>query len=550
MRIIYTILLAAFLLTSPAFAGVEKVLLREVTGGGDAATEAPAVPVDPLGRNSPRGLVTGFIDAIMKEDFEKAAQYLQLSDVPASKRVAHGKALAKTFLDSLDKGGWFYPSAMLSDQEGGKEGEDKLSADKDIVGELHAKDQKLQIHAIHAKITNGSFVWLISEDTLNKVDTLFADVADTEPLINKVLPDSLTQTKFFGAPVGHWVAALALMLLSYISCWFLILTLLGFMKNFCQKKIAGTGVHFLETVRVPVSLYAAVWVFALSCLWLDLSVIVRQYASQLNVIVSWTAIALLAWRLVDFGAELVQKKINSQGRFFGYSSILFFFRRIVKVIFGTVIAFIILDNLGVDVTAGLAALGIGGIALALGAQKTLENFIGSLAIIIDRPFHIGDTCKIGGMTGTVEDIGMRSTRIRTVEKSVVTIPNGDLSNERIENLARRNRFLMQERFILRYDTTATQIRALQEKVIDILKEDTHTTEEAFPARLLGPVDNGWNFEIFCYVEISDFNENLRVQHEIFLKIIEFMNENKIYCAIPSQTFLPAVDQVGAKPIAQ
>ena len=150
------------------------------------------------------------------------------------------------------------------------------------------------------------------------------------------------------------------------------------------------------------------------------------------------------------------------------------------------------------------------------------------------------------MTGVVEDIGMRSTRIRTPEKSIITIPNGDLSNERIENLARRNRFLMQERLILRYDTTADQIRTLQAKVIQILKDDKYTAEEAYPVRLLGPVDNGWVFEIFCYVEISDFNENLRVQHEIFLQIIEFMSANKIYTAIPSQTFLPAVDQTGGK----
>ena len=550
MRIFYALFLALFLIASPAFAGAEKALLKEVTGGGDAAAVAPAVPSDPLGRDSPRGLVTGFIDAISKEDFEKAAQYLQLSDVPASRRVAHGKALAKTFLSILDKGGWFFPSSMLSDSNGGKEGEDKLSEDKDIVGEIQNKGQKLDLIAIHAKITNGSFVWLISEDTLNKVDEMFADVADEQPLINSVLPQQLIDWKILGAPAGHWIAAICLMALSYVSCWFLLLGVIGLMKGVCERRIAGTGVHFLDTVRVPVSLYAAVWVFALSCMGADLSVIVRQYASQLNVIVAWTAIALLAWKLVDFGAELVQKKINAQGRFFGYSSIIFFFRRIVKVIFGIVIAFIILDNLGVDVTAGLAALGIGGIALALGAQKTLENFIGSLAIIIDRPFHIGDTCKIGGMTGTVEDIGMRSTRIRTPEKSIITIPNGDLSNERIENLARRNRFLMQERLILRYDTTADQIRTLQKKVIDILKQDKHTTEEAYPVRLLGPVDNGWVFEIFCYVEISDFNENLRVQHDIFLQIIEFMAANKIFTAIPSQTFLPAVDQVGAKTAAQ
>ena len=141
---------------------------------------------------------------------------------------------------------------------------------------------------------------------------------------------------------------------------------------------------------------------------------------------------------------------------------------------------------------------------------------------------------------------MRSTRIRTADKTLITIPNGDLSNQRIENLARRNRFLMKKQFQLRYDTTAEQIRLLQTKIIEILHADKHTTEEAYPVRLIGPVADGWLFEIFCYVEVSDYNENLKVQHDILLQIIDFMQGSRIYCAIPSQTFLPALDQTESR----
>src|SRR5690606_19602519 len=104
-------------------------------------------------------------------------------------------------------------------------------------------------------------------------------------------------------------------------------------------------------------------------------------------------------------------------------------------------AIAILGTLGFDVKTGLAALGIGGIALALGAQKTIENFVGSVTLITDQPVRVGDFCKVGAVSGTVEQIGMRSTRIRTGERSTVTIPNGQFSSDMIENFATRERHL-------------------------------------------------------------------------------------------------------------
>lgn len=514
-----------------------------------ATTEQQAAPepIDSLGRSTPRGLVAGFLDAVGKEDFEKAAQYLDLSGTAEPSRKKKGPDMARDLQTLLDKGGWFYPTPMLSNDRAGRKDEGEIAEDTDLIGNLRHKGKTVDIVARKTVDENGAAIWLVSAQTLEQISDLSRrGTIDGEPPVNKVLPDLLIETKWFGAPAGHWLAVVVLLALSYASVWFFILGFSALMKKIWTAKCSISGTHILDMLRVPVSLYAAVGVFALTSLWLGLSIIARQQVTQLNAIVAWIAIALLLWRLIDIFAEATQRKLISNGRFFGFSSILFFVRRIVKMIFGVVVLIIILANLGVDVTAGLAALGIGGLALALGAQKTLENFIGSLSIVIDQPVHVGDFCKVGDISGTIEDIGMRSTRIRTNDRTLVTIPNGDLSTQRIENYARRNRFLINKNFELRYDATSDQLRLFLERVQQLLFASEYVTEEGLPVRYLGPGPNGHVIELFCYINVSDNNEFLEIQQGLMLQMLDAAKELDLYFTIPAQTFLPALDQMEHK----
>ncbi len=495
-------------------------------------------PIDTLGRSTPRGLVEGFLNALGKEDFEKAAQYLDVSQFPERQRMAKGAALAKDLQTLLDSGGWLYPGSMLSSaREGRKDDTDTEDTLSDSIGHLKGNGKEIDIKAEQKKDSDGNPIWLISQSTLDALPTLMNGSAKQTPLINEVLPDTLVDMKWGGAPAGHWIAALFLMVASYISAWFIVMGLGGIVKRYWTRRCSVSGVHVMDTLRLPLSLYAAVWIFGLSSLALGLSIIVRQHIGQFNVIVAWSAIALLAWRLIDVFAEATQKRIGVTGRYSGFASILYFFRRFIKIGFAVIILFIVLDNFGVDVTAGLAALGIGGIALALGAQKTLENFIGSLAIVIDQPVHIGDYCKIGTVAGTVEDIGMRSTRLRTNDKTLVTIPNGDLSNQTIENYARRSRFLINKKFSLRYDTRPDQVRKVIEKITQILEKEEKIDQGKIPVRFTGFSTDGLVIEIFCYINTGENDEFLRLQGDLMLNIFDAIEQTGAFFAIPSQTFL-------------
>jgi MscS family membrane protein len=434
---------------------------------------------------------------------------------------------------------------MLSDAPEGRidDGASSETDKADVIGHLRRNGTQIEIEAILSEDADKNPIWLISAATIEALPSLLG--GNTTSHINKILPAKLIEIRWLGAPIGHWIAAIGLIALSYVAAWFFMLGVVVLGKRIWSRGAYINGTHLLEAVRLPASLYLAVWVFGFSSLWLGLSIIVRQNASQLNVIVAWIAIAMLAWKLIDLFAEAAQQKIGTNGRFYGFSSILYFFRRIIKIVFGIVVAFILLDNVGVDVTAGLAALGIGGIALALGAQKTLENFIGSLAIVIDQPIHIGDFCKIGDVSGTVEDIGMRSTRLRTLERTLVSIPNGDLSNRTIENFARRNRFLVSRRFQLRYDASADKIDEFITRLEQILHASEHVAQEGVPVRYYGPGPDGHQLELFFYVDIPEYNDFLKIQKGIMLEMTRLVESMGLYFIIPSQTMLPAVDQRGA-----
>ncbi len=523
-------------------------LLPKTPSTSGEAKDAAAVPVeetpDSLGRDTPRGMVSGFLDALAAEDFDKASQYLDLSNLPSSRKQARGAQRAEDFQALLDKGGWFYPSSMLSDDKEGKKEEENLPDDTDKIGSLKGKDGEIAILTQRVPSEADHSVWLIAAETVDQIPALMQD--STDPLINKILPDVMIDKKIHGVPVGHWLGILAILVLSYLSAWFVMKGIACFLEKMLQKRYPNAGIYYIEAFRLPLALYMAVWVFALSSTAMGISIIVRQYFGQLNVIIAWTALALLAWRLIDIFAEAAQRKMIQNGRFFGFSSIVFFFRRIAKFIFVFILIIIILDNLGVNVTAGLAALGIGGIALALGAQKTLENFIGSLAIVLDQPIHIGDYCKVGDVSGTIEDIGMRSTRIRTNDRTLVTVPNGDLSTQRIENYARRNRFLINKKFQIRYDSTSAQISAFVERIQTILFSEEKSVQDPKPVRFLGMGTDGFVIEIFCFINTSDNNDYLSIQERLMLQIVDAAAELGIYFTIPAQTFLPALDQLESK----
>ena len=177
------------------------------------------------------------------------------------------------------------------------------------------------------------------------------------------------------------------------------------------------------------------------------------------------------------------------------------------------------QSLSIPVAGMLTGLGIGGIAVALAAQSTLENFIGSITLYLDPPVRVGEFCSFGDKEGTVEHIGWRATRIRTRERSVLTIPNAEFSKLQIDNRGLRDRILYKTILNLRLETTSEQLNSVLFRIKENLQENKSIDKDPARARLVSIGPYSLDIEIFAYVITTDINEFLKVQEEISIQIL-------------------------------
>lgn len=194
-----------------------------------------------------------------------------------------------------------------------------------------------------------------------------------------------------------------------------------------------------------------------------------------------------------------------------------------------------LSELGYSVTSVLAGLGIGGIALALGAQKTLENVFGAFALAIDQPIREGDFVRIDDFVGTVETIGLRSTRIRTLDRTMISIPNGKLAEMRLETFAARDRIRLQLLVRLSYGTTTDQLKKVMEGIRQLLEARKELWPEGASVNLIELAQSSLDVEIACWFATADFDEFKLIREELLLQILQVVEASGTSIAFPTRT---------------
>ena len=219
------------------------------------------------------------------------------------------------------------------------------------------------------------------------------------------------------------------------------------------------------------------------------------------------------------------------------------FLRVTVVILALLV---VLAQFGYPVGALLAGVGIGGVALALASQKTVENLFGSVSLAADRAFRVGDMVRIGDIEGTVERIGLRSTSLRTLARTVVRIPNGRLAEERIETFGERDRFLFQHDLGVTYDTSPEQLRHMAAAIEARLREEPSLWPDTVIVRTLGFADSSITIRVRAWFEVAEFVQFLEVQHELLLAFMEIVRTNGSSFAFPSRTIYH-VNTDGAPP---
>jgi len=488
---------------------------------------------DALGRTTPRGTVKGFISAVAKEDYEMAAQYFELNFLRKNQKKLKGIELAQSLQKILDQIGQFVPTDLLSDASIGNIN-DRLDKNFEKVGSYQYKDKNHDLILSRNNEGQDKFIWLFSQATLKNLPKKQKISEINESIINQALPKYMQEKKWYGAPAGHWIGLIVLAGVSFLLSSLLVFTLIWFFKFLCEKRKLTRPVKIAKAFSLPIQLYFSVLFFVMMAQKSGISIIIRQSFSKITVVVSWVAILLLVWRLIDVFSKFGENKSIAKGNFGALSAILFF-RRSMKFLLIALGAISVLGSIGVDVTTGIAALGIGGIALALGAQKSVENLVGSITVIFDQPARVGDFCSVSGIKGTVEQIGMRSTRLRTLERTIVTIPNGEFASAKIENYTRRDCFLFNPTLGLRYETTMKQLKSLQQSFKDVLISQEEVIPQTIRVRFLEFGADTLNIEIFSHIQTDNYNSFLEIQEILNFTIMDIVEKSGTDFAFPSQT---------------
>jgi MscS family membrane protein len=221
------------------------------------------------------------------------------------------------------------------------------------------------------------------------------------------------------------------------------------------------------------------------------------------------------------------------------------FGRIARVALVALALLATLSELGYSVTSLLAGLGLGGLALALGAQKTLENVFGAFALAVDQPFREGDFVKVEDFVGTVENIGLRSTRIRTLERTVISIPNGKLADMRLETFAARDRIRFNATITLVYGTTEAQLREVMQGFEAALRAQPKLWPDAVVVRFAGFGASSLDIEVMCWFMTADFNEFRAIREQVLLGFMGVVEKAKTSFAFPTRTVHLASVPTGA-----
>ena len=247
----------------------------------------------------------------------------------------------------------------------------------------------------------------------------------------------------------------------------------------------------------------------------------------------WASSAWLLVRVVDILVSIVRQRFLLRMQV-ERATMVTLLGRIFKILVGLILAVALLTYAGVNVSAVITGLGIGGVAIALAAQKTLADLFGGLSIVMRGAVRVGDSCMIDGITGTVEDIGTSSLSLRTLARSVVSIPNSKVAEVNLENFALRDQFWVHPVFTLRFDTPHSVLKTVLEKIDMLLLSHAEIDKNTARVRLIDLTPSGPKIEVFAYYRRpgADWSAFLEEQEKIMLEIMRVVEEAGSSLAAP------------------
>jgi MscS family membrane protein len=525
--------LVGILSAPPAYA---QALAPKPAPGAEENKPAEKAIEDPQGRSTPYGTVHGFLQAAENHDYERAAEYLD-SKQPSERK----QELARQLKLIMDRGLAMNLDTLSREPEGKLE--EGLRNTRELVGVAQIGSESLEILLDRIQRGANPPIWLFSAETLLSVPAITEKIQPGWMELH--LPKVLLEKRLLSVQLYRWVAAL-IAIPSFLIITWLLTRALGFTLARAVRRLTSERGPLPDLgLRGPIRLLIFALLIRLGSMF-ALSLSARQFWTRVATVIGILALVWLYIRLTDALAAVMAKRLrrtNVPGRI----AVLQLLQGLSKALALIAGMLIILHMGGVNLTAVLTGLGVGGIAIAFAAQKTIENLFGTIMVVSDRVVRVGDFCRIGDTLGTIEEVGLRSTRVRTLAHTVLTVPNGQLAGMSLENFATRQRILLNQIIGLRYDTTAEQLSDVLGGIRRLLDQHPNVEPESARVRFVRFGGASVDLELFAYVITSEYPVFLEIQEDLLLQIMRIIEASGSGLAFPFQVTYAARDKaLGAK----
>lgn len=495
--------------SSPIRTTLIASILAALSVGAQTPAATKEAPADTAREQSPRAAVREFLELIRQGNEKEAAKFLV-----GKPNVELARQLGAVF-DGQPR----FDLAQVSDEPEGLT-DDGLPPGDEAVANVELGDHVPE-RIVMVRMRDGMDPrWRFNVPTLNRVPVWYERTPNAWAAKN--LPVWLTKRGPVGMQFWQWAALLVVAVLAW-GLGTLVGRLLSLVvKRLMERVKKNRWPHLVFTkIQGPLTLASALVLVAATVPFLGLpetsgAFILRGVKGGFLVVFFWLLV-----RSIDVIREVLIERVAPDQP--SSRSLVSLGSRFAKAVLFTILVIAVLSLLGLPVGSLLAGLGIGGLAVALAGQKTLENLIGTFAIGFDAPFREGDFVKMRDFTGTVETIGLRSTRIRTLDRTIITVPNGKLADEHIETFAVRDRMRIALSFPVRYGAAPEIIERALQQAEEVLKHDPDVDASAATVRLVTLGEWGLGVEVVAMVNTTEGAKFGLARQRVLLGVLKALN---------------------------
>ncbi len=497
------------------FAVVASVLAAaSVSLPGTAAAQGPDC-------STPRRAVATWVENLDDDNYHpnravecfdwEGADVAQRDRIQQAERLVEALALAGAPVD---------PDSLSNDPEG--DGERRVELFDTRFPELYL-------------VRDADGRWVMSESSVRAIDAIYKAERpfDVEEVV-QTLPSWMRTRPVLGVAWWQVFGAILALLLAFV-----VRLVVGWaVSNYGTKLLDRAGLRasaeLVGKASIPIGTIAMAGVLWWSVRFLSFGAHTNQILYACIRVLAAVSAVIVLYRIVDVVADLFARKAEGTETKLD-DQLVPLVRRSVKAIVVVIGVIFVLQNMDVDVTSLLAMGTVGTLAISFAAKDMIANLFGSVSIFTDRPFHVGDWVKIGDIEGIVEEVGMRSTRVRTFYNSLITFPNSVITTTAVDNYGARQYRRCSITLNLTYDTTAEQIQAFCDGCRAILKANPAVRQDYFEVHFSAFGATSLDVMLYFFFEVDSWSAELRERHNVFLEFLRLAEELKVEFAFPTQT---------------